>query len=72
MTQPETPIPSASAADASNASEPRPGQVSMKLFARTGSGTVIGGVIVAPRASELILPIAIAVSRGESRDNGRA
>ncbi|MES2170718.1 MAG: NAD(P)H-quinone dehydrogenase [Actinomycetota bacterium] len=33
----------------------------VKLFARTGSGTVIGGVIVAPRASELILPIAIAV-----------
>ena len=33
----------------------------IKLFARTGSGTVIGGVIVAPRASELILPIAIAV-----------
>jgi len=33
----------------------------VKLFAHTGSGTVIGGVIVAPRASELILPIAIAV-----------
>ncbi|MBG6106719.1 NAD(P)H-quinone dehydrogenase [Frigoribacterium sp. CG_9.8] len=33
----------------------------IKLFASTGSGTVIGGVIVAPRASELILPIAIAV-----------
>ncbi len=33
----------------------------VKLFARTGSGTVIGGVIVAPRASELILPIAIAI-----------
>jgi pyruvate/2-oxoglutarate dehydrogenase complex dihydrolipoamide dehydrogenase (E3) component len=33
----------------------------VKLFARTGSGTVIGGVIVAPRASELILPIALAV-----------
>jgi len=33
----------------------------VKLFARTGSGTVIGGVIVAPHASELILPIAIAV-----------
>jgi pyruvate/2-oxoglutarate dehydrogenase complex dihydrolipoamide dehydrogenase (E3) component len=35
----------------------------VKLFARTGSGTVIGGVIVAPRASELILPIAIAVEQ---------
>jgi pyruvate/2-oxoglutarate dehydrogenase complex dihydrolipoamide dehydrogenase (E3) component len=33
----------------------------VKLFARTGSGTVIGGVIVAPRASELILPLALAV-----------
>jgi NAD(P)H dehydrogenase (quinone) len=33
----------------------------VKLFARTGSGTVIGGVITAPRASELILPIALAV-----------
>lgn len=33
----------------------------VKLFARTGSGTVIGGVIVAPKASELILSIAIAV-----------
>jgi pyruvate/2-oxoglutarate dehydrogenase complex dihydrolipoamide dehydrogenase (E3) component len=33
----------------------------VKLFARTGSGTVIGGVIVAPNASELILSIAIAV-----------
>ncbi len=33
----------------------------VKLFCRSGSGTVIGGVVVAPRASELILPIAIAV-----------
>ena len=33
----------------------------VKLFARTGSGTVIGGVIVAPHASELIMPIALAV-----------
>jgi len=33
----------------------------VKLFARTGSGTVIGGVIVAPHASELILSIALAV-----------
>ena len=33
----------------------------VKLFARTGSGTVIGGVIVAPKASELILPVALAV-----------
>lgn len=33
----------------------------IKLFARTGSGTVIGGVVVAPNASELIYPISIAV-----------
>ena len=33
----------------------------VKLFARTGSGTVIGGVIVAPHASELIATIALAV-----------
>jgi dihydrolipoamide dehydrogenase len=33
----------------------------VKLFARTGSGTVIGGVIVAPKASELIFPLALAV-----------
>jgi dihydrolipoamide dehydrogenase len=35
----------------------------VKLLARQGSGTVIGGVIVGPRASELIYPIAIAVDR---------
>jgi dihydrolipoamide dehydrogenase len=35
----------------------------VKLLARRGSGTVIGGVIVGPRASELIYPIAIAVER---------
>ncbi|GAA5205784.1 NAD(P)H-quinone dehydrogenase [Microbacterium kyungheense] len=35
----------------------------VKLIAREGSGTVIGGVIVGPRASELIYPIAIAVER---------
>ena len=33
----------------------------VKIFARTGSGTVIGGVIVAPHASELVLSVAIAV-----------
>ena len=33
----------------------------VKLFARSGTGTVIGGVIVAPQASELIFPIALAV-----------
>ncbi|MDI2099356.1 NAD(P)H-quinone dehydrogenase [Ruicaihuangia caeni] len=40
----------------------------VKLFARTGSGTVIGGVVVAPRASELILPIAMAVEHGLTVD----
>jgi NAD(P)H dehydrogenase (quinone) len=35
----------------------------VKIIAREGSGTVIGGVIVGPRASELIYPIAIAVER---------
>ncbi len=33
----------------------------IKLFASTGSRTVIGGVVVGPTASELIYPIAIAV-----------
>jgi NAD(P)H dehydrogenase (quinone) len=33
----------------------------VKLFARPGSGTVVGGVVVAPRASELIHPVAVAV-----------
>ena len=35
----------------------------VKVIARTGSGTVIGAVIVAPRASELIYPLAIAIER---------
>ena len=34
----------------------------VKLFARPGTGIVVGGVVVAPRASELIHPVAIAVS----------
>lgn len=33
----------------------------LKLFCRPATGTVIGGVVVAPIASELILPIALAV-----------
>jgi NAD(P)H dehydrogenase (quinone) len=33
----------------------------IKVFARPGSGTVVGGVVVAPRASELIYPLALAV-----------
>jgi pyruvate/2-oxoglutarate dehydrogenase complex dihydrolipoamide dehydrogenase (E3) component len=35
----------------------------VKLFASTGSRTVTGGVVVAPRASELIFPIALAVAQ---------
>ncbi|WP_159502103.1 NAD(P)H-quinone dehydrogenase [Microbacterium sp. 18062] len=35
----------------------------VKIIAREGSGTVIGGVIVGPRASDMIYPIAIAVER---------
>lgn len=34
----------------------------VKIFARRGSGTVIGAVVVAPRASELIFPLALAVT----------
>lgn len=33
----------------------------VKIFARKHSGTVIGGVVVGPRASELIFPIALAI-----------
>jgi dihydrolipoamide dehydrogenase len=35
----------------------------VKLLCRPGTGTVIGGVVVAPKASELIFPIAIAVDQ---------
>lgn len=35
----------------------------VKLYARDMSGTIVGGVVVAPKASELIFPIAIAVER---------
>jgi pyruvate/2-oxoglutarate dehydrogenase complex dihydrolipoamide dehydrogenase (E3) component len=33
----------------------------VKLYSRPGSGTILGGVIVSPRASELIHPVALAV-----------
>jgi NAD(P)H dehydrogenase (quinone) len=33
----------------------------VKLFCRPATGVVVGGVVVAPTASELILPIALAV-----------
>ena len=35
----------------------------VKLFARPGTGIVVGGVVVAPRASELIYPIALGVGQ---------
>ena len=35
----------------------------IKLFARRGSGIVLGGVVVAPRASELILGVSLAVEQ---------
>ena len=41
----------------------------VKLFARTGSGTVIGGVVVGPRASELIFPVTLAVEHRLSVDD---
>lgn len=34
----------------------------VKLFAEPGSGAVLGGVVVAPRASELIFPVTLAVA----------
>lgn len=40
----------------------------VKLFARPGSGAIIGGVVVGPRASELIHPIALAVSANMTVD----
>ncbi|MFC7656413.1 NAD(P)H-quinone dehydrogenase [Pseudonocardia benzenivorans] len=41
----------------------------VKLFCRPATGVVIGGVVVAPVASELILPIAMAVQNGLSVDD---
>ena len=35
----------------------------VKLFARPGTGIVVGGVVVAPKASELIYPIALGVGQ---------
>lgn len=34
----------------------------VKIFARNGSDTILGGVVVAPRASELIFPVTLAVA----------
>ena len=40
----------------------------VKLFARRGVGTVVGGVVVGPRASELIFPVTLAVQHGLTVD----
>jgi pyruvate/2-oxoglutarate dehydrogenase complex dihydrolipoamide dehydrogenase (E3) component len=40
----------------------------VKLFARPGSGVVLGGVVVAPNASELILPVTMGVGLGLTVD----
>jgi NAD(P)H dehydrogenase (quinone) len=40
----------------------------VKIFARPGTGMVLGGVVVAPRASELILPLSIAIEQSLSVD----
>jgi pyruvate/2-oxoglutarate dehydrogenase complex dihydrolipoamide dehydrogenase (E3) component len=38
----------------------------VKIFCRPATGVVIGGVVVAPIASELIMPIALAVQNGNT------
>lgn len=40
----------------------------VKLFCRPGTGIVVGGVVVGPRASELIYPVAIAVAESLTAD----
>ncbi len=40
----------------------------VKLFCRAGTGIVVGGVVVAPSASELIHPVAIAVAESLTAD----
>jgi NAD(P)H dehydrogenase (quinone) len=40
----------------------------VKLFCTPGTGIVIGGVVVAPRASELIFPVTIAVEQSLTVD----
>jgi pyruvate/2-oxoglutarate dehydrogenase complex dihydrolipoamide dehydrogenase (E3) component len=40
----------------------------VKLFCRPGTGIVVGGVIVAPRASELIHPVSLAVAESLTAD----
>jgi dihydrolipoamide dehydrogenase len=40
----------------------------VKVFAHAGSGTVLGAVLVGPRASELIFPLTIAVAQRLTAD----
>jgi pyruvate/2-oxoglutarate dehydrogenase complex dihydrolipoamide dehydrogenase (E3) component len=40
----------------------------VKLFARPGTGIIVGGVVVGPRASELIHPVSIAVAENLTAD----
>ncbi|GAB3991506.1 NAD(P)H-quinone dehydrogenase [Nocardioides marmoraquaticus] len=40
----------------------------VKLFARPGTGIVVGGVVVGPRASEMVHPLAIAVAESLTVD----
>ena len=40
----------------------------VKFFCRPGSGTILGGVVVAPNASELIMSISLAVQHGLTAD----
>ncbi|MBS44840.1 MAG: NAD(P)H-quinone dehydrogenase [Nocardioides sp.] len=40
----------------------------VKLFCRPGTGIVVGGVVVAPRASELIHPVSLAVAESLTAD----
>jgi NAD(P)H dehydrogenase (quinone) len=40
----------------------------VKLFARPGTGILVGGVVVGPRASELIHPVSIAVAESLTAD----
>ncbi|WP_347057902.1 NAD(P)H-quinone dehydrogenase [Blastococcus sp. HT6-30] len=41
----------------------------VKLFARRSTGVIVGGVVVSPGASELVLPIALAVTKGLTADD---
>lgn len=40
----------------------------VKIFSRPGTGTVLGGVVVAPNASELVLSLSLAVQHGLTVD----